>query len=272
MMRFMLILLIGFSALLISGCKKIIDIELDEEDRRLVVQAWFTTEQKVHEIRLTQSTSYYDTEPIPKVSGAQVSVSGGGETFVFSEVEPGIYHSAPTAKASLRTSYTLTIQYNGETYEGTDYCDTVPELDDMVPYPDLNEEGELQGFDILIWTKELAGFGDYYAWRVWVNGEYVSDKLGDIDFGSDDYIGDGLYFEAWPISYVDELQSGDTLRLEQHNITKQTYDAFLAVMLETEWRSGIFDAPPSNVPTNLSNGALGLFVVSSLHTAEFVVP
>ena len=30
-------------------------------------------------------------------------------------------------------------------------------------------------------------------------------------------------------------------------------------MLETEWRGGLFDSPPANVPSNVSNGALGYF-------------
>ena len=105
-----------------------------------------------------------------------------------------------------------------------------------------------------------------------VNGTYVSDTLGEIDFGSDDYIGDGLYFAGWPITTIDYLYPGDTLKLEQHHISPATYEAFTAVMLETDWRNGFFDAPPANVPTNLSNGALGLFVVSAMHSAEFIVP
>ena len=256
----------------LSSCTKIIDIELDEEDRRLVVQAWFTTEAKTHEIRLTQSSNYFDTEPIPQVSGAIVSISGGGETFVFSEIQPGVYHSSPNAQAKLNTSYTLKIEYDGVVYEGTDYCDTVPLLDNMTPYPYYNDEGELKGYDILIWTKELSGIGDYYAWRTKINGAFISDTLSDVDFGSDDYIGDGLYFEAWPIARVKTLISGDTLRLEQHNITKATYDAFYAVMSETDWRGGIFDAPPANVPTNLTNNAIGLFVVSAMTSFDFIVP
>jgi hypothetical protein len=272
MIRAVFISILCLAALLVSSCKKIIEVELDEEDRRLVVQAWFTTEQKVHEIRLTQSTSYYDTEEIPQVSGAKVSISGGGETFIFTEAQPGVYHSEPTAHAKQHTSYTLTIQYNGQTYEATDYCDTVPQLEQIFPEPDYNDQGQLERYDILIWTTELAGYGDHYAWRALVNGNYVSDTLGEIDFGSDDYVGDGLYFEAWPITTVDYLYSGDTLTLEQHNISKATYDAFVAVMLETSWRNGFFDSPPSNIPTNLSNGALGLFMVSAMHSAEYVVP
>lgn len=266
---FIYLLIVG---VVFMSCKKIIDIELEEGDRVLVVDAWFTTESKVHEIKLTQSTDFYDSEPIPQVSGAEVYITGGGETFYFTETAPGVYNSAPGVSAKMHTNYTLNITYNGITYSASDYCDTVPVLDDMMPYPAYDDEGILVGYDLLIWTTELAGYGDYYAWRVLKNGQYESDTLSDIDFGSDDYIGDGLYFEAWPISFIEELNSGDTVRLEQHNITKSTYDAFMAVMLETEWRGGIFDAPPSNVPSNISNGAMGHFTVSSVSTFDFIVP
>ena len=257
---------------ILASCTKEIEVPLDEGDKKLIVESWFTNEQKVHEVKLTQSSSYFQNEAAPKVSGALVQISGGGETFNFHEESPGIYHSDDEIGAQYMTSYTLRIEYEGEVYEATDHCDTVPSLDYMDLNPNYNDDGELTGYDILVWTQELTGFGDYYAWRVLVNGEYVSDTLSDFTFASDDFLGDGLYFEGWPIEWVEDVETGDVVRLEQHNLSKASFDMYNAIMLETEWRGGIFDTPPANVPSNFSNGALGNFVVSSMKASEVTVP
>lgn len=263
---------LGFVLLIFSACTKEIDIDLEEGDRRLVVDAWFTSNPQVHEIRLTQTSDYFSQEAAPLVSGASVSITGGGDVWAFNEVEPGLYQSAPNAHAKLGHTYTLDITYDGQNYQASDYCDTVPNLDQMALW--YEDDGDDQWYNILIWTTELAGYGHWYCWRVLHNGEYMKDTLSEIYFDSDEYLGDGLTFEAYPIEWVDanDVVSGDTITLEQHNISKQTYDAFNAILTETEWKGGIFDSPPANVPSNISNNGLGVFVVSSVTTMDAIVP
>lgn len=255
------------------SCTKEIDVELDEGDRRLVIDAWFTTETKTHEIRLTQTADYFSNEPAPLVSGASVQISGGGDVWPFTEVSPGVYQSGPTAHAKNFTDYTLRVAYEGEVYEATDHCDTVPALEQIALW--YNEDIEYGSwYDILIWTTELQGYGHWYCWRVLKNGEYMKDTLSEIYFDNDEYLGDGLYFEAFPIEWFreSEVSSGDIITLEQHNISEKTYRAFEAILTETEWKGGLFDSPPANIPSNVSNNGLGVFIVSSVETASVVVP
>lgn len=262
---------VSFSALFFS-CTKEIDIELDEGERRLVIDCWFTTDTAVHEVRLTQTSNFFSQESAPLISGAVVEISGGGDVWSFNEVSPGVYQSSPMAHAKMGNEYTLHVNYEGENYEAKDYCDTVPSLEDMELYFNVGQESDW--YDILVWTTELSGYGHWYCWRVLVNGEYVKDTLSEISFDSDEYLGDGLTFEAFPIESVsaDLATTGDTVTLEQHNISNQTYNAFEAILTETEWKGGIFDAPPANVPSNVSNNGLGLFIVSAVHQRSTVVP
>ncbi|MCB9225286.1 MAG: DUF4249 domain-containing protein [Crocinitomicaceae bacterium] len=272
-MKKTLFLLFGLFGLLLVSCTKEIQVDLDEGDRRLVVDAWFTTEQKVHEIRLTQTADYFSNAPAPLVSGATVQISGGGDVWPFTEVSPGIYHSQPNAHAKHFTDYTLSIYYEGEIYEATDHCDTVPAIEQLALW--YNEDTvDGSWYDILVWTTELQGHGDWYCWRVLVNNEYVKDTLSEIYFDNDEYLGDGLYFEAFPLEWIwaDLVQSGDTVTLEQHNISEKTYRSFEAVLTETEWKGGLFDSPPANIPTNISNNGYGVFVVSSVENASVIVP
>ena len=271
MKRLIYISFVLFAALL-SSCTKEIDIELEEGERQLVIDAWFTTDTTAHEIRLTQTSNYFSQESAPLVSGASVQISGGGDVWDFNEVSPGIYQSSPLAHAKMGSTYTLDITYEGENYQASDFCDTVPSLDDMQLY--LNQDPDGDWYDLLIWTTELSGYGHWYCWRMLVNGEYIKDTLSEISFDSDEYLGNGLTFEAFPIEWIwaDQVVSGDTITLEQHNISKQTYDSFNAILTETEWKGGIFDSPPANIPSNISNNGLGVFIVSSVHSRSAIVP
>lgn len=254
------------------SCTKIIELDLNDADsQKLVVDAWFTTKAKEHEIKLTLTTSYFQNEVAPKAAGATVYVTDGVNQINFTEVTPGIYKTVSTAKAEYNTSYTLHIEYGGEVYESVAYADTVAKLDSIAAEVYIDVFGDPDGFSINMWTQELPGKGDHYLWRLYKNNELLTDTLNEIYFETDEYLPDGLYFSNWPVEYVDGA-SGDSITLEQHRISKETFDGFTAMMLETDWRGGIFDSPPANVPTNISNGAVGLFVVSAETENSCVIP
>jgi len=51
----------------------------------------------------------------------------------------------------------------------------------------------------------------------------------------------------------------------------EAWDVFWAVFNETEFNGGLFDAPPANVPTNVSNGAIGYFGAAAVTEIEAIV-
>jgi len=59
--------------------------------------------------------------------------------------------------------------------------------------------------------------------------------------------------------------------VEQWNIGMEAWDVFWAVFNETEFNGGLFDAPPANVPTNVSNGAIGYFGAAAVTEIEAIV-
>jgi hypothetical protein len=57
----------------------------------------------------------------------------------------------------------------------------------------------------------------------------------------------------------------NTIVIRKRYSVSPSYKAFLrAVLSETEWRGGVFDAQRADVPTNLSQGAIGFFAVSTV--------
>jgi hypothetical protein len=269
MKRFIYILGI---ALVATSCTEEIDIELNDEDnQRLVVDGWITDQQKAHEVKLTLTTSYFHNEAAPTVSGANVTISDGINTYVLTEEDPGIYRTAPTVQGVPGRDYTLTIDYNSETYTAVTYMDDVTAIDSVTYELHEYDPGEFH-YDLHLFTQEEPGVGDYYLWKLFVNGQSKTDTLSEVTFVEDQLV-DGSYIYDWNFTYLDEddLALGDTLYVEQHSLSEEANDAFIAIMLETDWRGGIFDSPPSNVPSNISNGALGFFNATAVSEFTTVI-
>jgi len=258
-------------AALLSSCKKIIDVDLnDDESKRVVVDAVFTTMQKKHVVKLNLTANYFSADITPQISGATVNISDGTTTYPFTETSPGIYESAATASAKPNASHTLTIDYDGKTYTSTNYCDSVPPLDSINVVLDIISDE----YQILFSTHEKPGYGDYYAWQIFINGTLYNDTITEQLANGDNYLPDGTVFVQFPLTTIvkEELNSGDVVTVAQHAISKETYDAYQAILFQTVFRGGIFDTPPADVPTNMSEGAVGIFSVSGETIKSGIVP
>ncbi len=271
---------------LLSSCKKELNLDLNtEENQRLVVDALFSTYAQEHVVKLNMTANYYSADSPEKISGATVSISDGSNVTPFLETSPGIYKSAANATATFSKEHTLTIDYNGKTYTAKNYCDTVPALDTVIAEL-YTGTGGLGGpgngppgaeptgpqYEIKFSTQELVGFGDSYAWKIYVNGVLRNDSISEQISNNDEYLPDGTYFNEVQLTIMDDLHPGDTIVLAQHAISEETYDAYIAILFQTQFKGGIFDAPPANIPTNLSEGAVGLFSVTGEVRAYTVVP
>jgi hypothetical protein len=270
--------LIIFSIVVIAAltsCTKVIEIDLnDEENQRLIVDAIYSTFPQEHEVKLSLSANYYSTDQPTPVSGASVMISDGVNNVTFLDAGNGLYKSPANAAAIANRDYTLTINYDGKEYTGANYCDTVPNLDTVVLVPNYIDGSttEIDDYTIRFSTQELVGFGDYYAWKIYVNGVLRTDTITELLSQSDEFLPDGTYLFQVELTDIDNVQSGDTIMIAQNAISEETYDAYFAILFQTEFRGGIFDSPPSNVPSNMSEGALGIFSVGGESRNFAIVP
>lgn len=276
MKKLVVILIAGIVAL--SSCTKRIDIDLNTlENQRLVVEGWVTNQMQQHQVELTLTTDYFDTQVPPPAINALVTISDGSQTWNLTEEEPGIYRT-PEFAGEFGKTYTLNIDWSDENYTASSLLREVAPIDSMdFEYIDPLEEFGFEGdpwFDLLLWTYELEGEGDSYFWNIEVNGEPIRESLSDLSFVNDDLY-DGNPISGIPVdalTYEEEAVEGDHIYIEQWNIGREAYDIFEAIMIETNWRGGLFDTPPANVQSNISNGALGYFGAAGISSFEGYIP
>jgi hypothetical protein len=263
------------AAATISSCTEKIELDLgDLAEPRLVVEGWITDQPMAHRVRLTWSRSFFENRPAPALSGAQVTISDGDQTHVLQEDPPGSgnYHTSPGVAGVVGRIYRLRVQHDNDEWTASDMMRPVPPIDSLAFEPAQNFFGESaeDGYNVKIWTHELPGLGDHYRWKSWVNGVSRSDSLKAASFAND-ALYDGAHVQGVVVDWIRAVP-GDTVRVEQHSISKQAYDVILSILLNTEWRGGIFDPPPANVPSNISNGGFGFFGAASVKERTAIIP
>lgn len=262
---------IALLALFTTSCTERIDLDLNNDDNvRLVVEGWITNQEKAHLVQLTTTTSYFENQAAPRVSGAIVSITDGTNIYPLAEQEPGMYYTAANVSGDIGKTYTLNVDWKDEPYAASAYLDTVSAIDSVAyEYWEDDEDPLENGYDLFLYTQELPGQGDHYMWRIFKNGVSIRDTLNQVVFVEDDFV-DGNYIGGWNFEYID-AEVGDNIVIEQLAISAEANEIFLAIMLETDWRGGPFDTPPSNVPSNITNGGLGYFGAAGVSTYSFVI-
>jgi len=261
-----LILLFVIVLFLLESCTERIELELNEGDNlKLVVDAWITNEAGPHKVTLSRTTSYFENEAAPRVSGAEVRIEQGNETIVLEESEKGEYLTPVEFKGEVGKTYQLKIEVEGELYESSATLSRVPKIDSL-GYRYYDED---DFYSVLLYTKEPMGVGDFYLFRSYKNGSLTADTLRNADFVSDEFV-DGSDIPGVEVGYED-LEIGDMAILEMLSISEEAHDFFLAIMLETDYRGGPFDTPPANIPSTISNGAFGFFNASAIERDSVLI-
>lgn len=245
--------------LLVSACTEVIDLKLNEGDNeKLVVDAWITNKIGTSSVKLSLSTSYFHNEKAPEVTDALVEIVSENQTITLEHLTGGIYQVPTTFKGEIGKTYQLQIEHKGKEYTSTATMKRIPIIDGI----DYTYDPEDKKYEILIFTQEPEGKGDYYLFKTFKNGTLMGDTLQNTDFVDDELV-DGSYIDGATIGFG-KFEYGDSITVEMWSISEEAYDFFIAISLETAWRGGIFDSPPSNIPTNIKGGALGFFNASAI--------
>src|SRR3546814_8523476 len=85
------------TAVFLPACEDVVNLQLDEGDPLLVVDAFLNDARRVQTIRLSKSVPYLSDESAPDISGASVSVVElqSGREYRFRETAAGVYQRWP---------------------------------------------------------------------------------------------------------------------------------------------------------------------------------
>ncbi len=274
-----LFLLAGLLMVTLTSCTETIELELpQEETNRLVVDGGISDKTGIHKVKLTRTMDYFANRDALPETGAQVNITDGENTFILNEDAPGVYKTHDQVKGIPGKNYTLNIQLqNGETYTASETMRRVSPID-SVTYQYTNRFFNFQTdeywYYFYIFAQEPIESKDYYIFNFYMDGVLETDTLSE-KFISDDSFIDGNYIDdRLPIYWIsdEEVTEQDSpieIKIELMSITKQYYHYINAIYEETSFNPA--GGPPANVPSNVSNDALGYFYAASVTSGKVMV-
>ncbi len=75
-----------------------------------------------------------------------------------------------------------------------------------------------------------------------------------------------------PRPYPFRVDVGDTIRVEQYNLSPQYYQFIIDLEAQLNRSGSPFDPPPANPNDNISNGGIGYFSVAHFTEARLIIP
>ena len=245
------------SVLLLSGCKELIEIEMPNAKPILVVEGEVTTEMDSSFVRLTLSTNYYQSEAVPIVQTADVTVNGVPFIYV-----PSLQKYKPATGFVGKTDsvYQISINYENKLYTG-----------ETILYPMFRVDSFFQ-----IWKEASgplqAGYSLSYAafdsrpmprYTAFIQGYFDTIVQKDSIPGNTIVFNNEITPANRPYSFeipFARFNTGDIYFATFRSIDIKMRDFLAAYGSQNPNIPGPFQVPPANLPTNISGGAVGYFV------------
>ena len=283
----MLTFAVCFAAfILFFSCTAPIDIHTKNSEQVPVIYGYLTDEFKNQLVRVTRSSPYFQKEENQIIADAKVWVtSSTGREYTFEHDSKGYYLSQRRFAAEPGVTYRLTVEVDFlddgvvECYEAE--TTTLPVTPaDSVSISMLSIMGFLH-YSLNISMQDPPETENYYLFKYFINDTISNEKISD-HLISDDALFNGQYMTNANVQFFNAasdfeetennrdlflVNPGDKIRLQVLNIEKEYYYFIRDCTMEKYGSNPFFGGPPSNVFTNLSNGAIGFF--SSFCIQEF---
>ncbi len=253
-------------ATIFMSCEKVIDVELNDADRKIVVEAFTSNIEGRNYIKLSKTSNVYTQNTFDKISDADVTITNkNGTVYTFTEDsgEAGKY-ILPGFKVEENQDYTLKVVAEGQEITAQSSSSFVPQLNLVETIKgstfsqNPNDTTRFIGYQF----DDPISTGDNYRFILTVNGERDETYY----FGND-LLGNGQPYEG--IFFATILDSGDVVNIELFTMDNANYDYYYSLVNNTS--TGPFAASPANPISNMSGDALGYFGAYLMDTTTIIV-
>ncbi|AZB16418.1 DUF4249 domain-containing protein [Chryseobacterium indologenes] len=256
------------SLFLMTSCQKEIDLDLDDQSGKIVIEGNVTDQAGPYIVRITKSVAFTQQNQYPAVEGAQVILSDNtGQTDILQYMGNGRYQTTTFVGAAGRT-YTLKVQAEGQQYTAHS---TMPQPVDFEGLAqDSFQFGSKTSYTLLPIFTDPAVLGNRYLFSYTINN--LSKKYINV---FSDNLNNGMLNQRPLILPNDdndgadhEVKAGDTIHVEMQSIDNNIF-TFYSALLDMSGPGG--GVTPANPPSNISNGALGYFSAHTKSVQSFVI-
>lgn len=298
--------ILALTVVCVTSCTERIDVALDSETKRLVVDGHIGIDTTTYYVDLSTTSDYFNADMFANaISHAEVMITEveTGRTMLLTEdpVRQGRYMTASDAYGLQGYNYRLDIKNvdlnrdgNLSNYSAVDYMpNTVGEIDSIkAPFGKSLQlmmfgfNDTTLGWNVCLWAEEPTSH-EYYAFIIYKNGKSLNDTLANYEIMNDaeDMMGGNVDFLGFPVDFLGyddgkgkvtysgrsakyNFRQGDRVGFEIRSISKAFYTYNTDVRTIYGGSNPLFGSTPSNVRGNVSNGAIGFFAAYPHRYAE----
>jgi hypothetical protein len=256
-MKSNLLTIISISTLIIflSSCEKVIDLELKDSEPVVVIYGDINDQTDNQYVRISRTYSFTEPNKFNAVTGARVIVTTqAGSVINYSEITPGVYQS-PKFRGRTGVSYTLDVTVDGKKFTAVS---TMPQkvILDSLNFREVSFFGK-NSLHLVANFLDPKDIQNQYRYVLSVKSKVVEDVVSEDRFNDGNTVANTIYHE------LNDLEPGDDIELDLQCIDRNVYRYYYA--FGQNLGEGGPPVAPANPPSNISNGALGIF---SVHTSS----
>jgi Domain of unknown function (DUF4249) len=286
--------LFALTLLSLTSCEDVITLDANKGESQLVVDGWITNQPVNQQIRLTESSSYFDNSPAKPVLNATVTiVDDRGKVFMFKDLKNNGYYTWKPATGTdtlgrVGGKYLLNIKTGTEEYRSLSQINRVPKIDSISYYFDKSSprngpDSPKEGYLVEFFARDIKGEGDCY-WVKSFKGQKEFNKPNEIIPVYDGAFSPGAATDG--LQFIRPIRqsilgrnlalAGDTVRVDLLSISLEGF-FFLQQVQQASQNGGLFAVPQSNIISNLQNvnpngrKPLGFFGTSAVSTLQTIV-
>ena len=261
-------MLLMMGLILLSGTSCIDDIELNldpEQYSRLVVQGSVTDYDSAQTVILTRSIPYDKHESNPPATGAMVTIEVDGTGYLLEEVSPGYYESREFT-GQVGKTYVLHILHEDETYTASSTMHQGFEIDSIgFRRFTMGWPADMPHYEILVYGQDPPEPDDFFLFKYSIDGVWA-DTLYKWSIYTDIF-NNGEYIEGESVAIMESRADSLEVQVMSMSICED-YAWFVNDAIFNYMPNMFFSPPKANVQGNISNGAFGFFLASSVHFSE----
>lgn len=255
------------------GCEDPIDVELENEDPRLVIEAsinWTKgTIGNEQTIKLSLTTPYFEEGSTPANNAIITIADQNSNIFTFTEEGTSGLYTTNNFICEIGMTYYLNIIYQNQSYTAQETMTSVSSFDFIEQTANAGFSGE--DYEIKAYFTDPEDAENYYFF------EFITSSLSvpDLDVYEDRFTNGNQMFGYFS---DEELSQGSTLTIRNYGVSKSFYNyMFVLLQQNSPDGGGPFETQPATVrgncvnQTDITNYPLGFFRLSEVDETIYII-
>ena len=208
--------------LIFSSCEKVIDLKLNDAEKKYVVESVITDQAGTAKVLITETKDCDEDNNFPGISGATVTIKEtGGATTTLTETSAGKYESPALTGISGKT-YQLSVNIAGKTFSAVSTMPQKVDLDTIYTTDEFifTDTRKIVNADF----QDPGGRGNNYRFIQYVNGLKEKQLFIQNDDYTDGRINNNkLYYFPDDDNDSTIIKSGDTVKIDMLCVDPNIY-------------------------------------------------